>query len=91
MGLAARQKSPSKLTSQPRNRGKDAVLFLKIMQGKYGRNMIHTNKAIAKATDSNLWKSLVNLSVWAVGNGRTVNAWEHCWIAPCGFGYYYSG
>ncbi|WJX75580.1 hypothetical protein P8452_59100 [Trifolium repens] len=89
MGLAARQKSPSKLTSQPRNRGKDAVLFLKIMQGKYGRNMIHTNKAIAKATDSNLWKSLVsfweqieNLSVWAVGIGRTVSAWDHCWIAP---------
>ncbi|MCI44773.1 hypothetical protein A2U01_0066012 [Trifolium medium] len=43
----------------------------------------------AKPTDSSLWKALKQVwpvihdnEYWVVGNGKTIDAWQDCWLQP---------
>ncbi|CAL5194098.1 unnamed protein product [Lathyrus oleraceus] len=61
-----------------------------VVWGKYDRNDNRRDISV-KPTNSSLWKSIVKVwpkidkySMWSVGDGRGVNAWNDVWIAPNG-------
>jgi hypothetical protein len=60
-----------------------------VLRGKYGRGITTLTNVVAKSSDSSLWKGLVACIPWIVehacvtiGDGKSTNAWERCWIAP---------
>ncbi|PNX95340.1 hypothetical protein L195_g018531 [Trifolium pratense] len=61
--------------------------WCEVMRGKYGSNNLREFVQV-RASDSSLWKALLvklspnlqNFRLWTVGNGRSINAWNCCWI-----------
>jgi hypothetical protein len=65
-------------------------LWCEVLLGKYKRNVTE-GVVIAKATDSHLWKSIVQLwpyldahSWWTIGDGKTIDFCHDAWIAVGG-------
>jgi hypothetical protein len=57
-----------------------------VLRSKYSRNDVISSRII-KTSDSSLWKALENVkpmlekaSIWSIGNGRCIDAWNETWI-----------
>jgi ribonuclease HI len=57
-----------------------------VLRSKYSRNDVMSSRII-KTSDSSLWKALENVkpmlekaSIWSIGNGRCIDAWNETWI-----------
>jgi hypothetical protein len=60
-----------------------------VIRGKYGRGAANFPTAVAKPSDSSFWKALASFLPWleenscrVIGNGRSTQAWDMCWIEP---------
>ncbi|PNX92647.1 ribonuclease H, partial [Trifolium pratense] len=62
--------------------------WCEVLRGKYGSNSL-TIEMNTRSSDSNLWKSLINLRLfllnntfWNIGEGCATDAWNKAWIEP---------
>lgn len=61
-----------------------------MLKGKYVARILEDDNLESKATDSSLWKAIVDSSHhisneerWAIGSGSTAHAWKDKWIDDC--------
>ncbi|CAI8619948.1 unnamed protein product [Vicia faba] len=65
----------------------DGDLWCRVLRGKYKLDGV-SNNLEAKSYDSKLWKAIVSTyptlmeaSIWNVGNGNSIHAWDDNWIS----------
>lgn len=64
-------------------------LWCRLMKSKYISRYLNSGSFIAKASDSYMWKMIVDLrpkldsmSYWEVGNNLTIRMWDGAWVSP---------
>lgn len=62
-------------------------IWCQVLRGKYDKSNNNMESVSAKARESSIWKHIVknwpimNVStIWDIGNGLKVNAWNNCWL-----------